>query len=44
MMSRSRPDQKAAMQELKSHLLVLGTWLVIVRATPYVLQALQRSD
>ena len=44
MLLSRKPDQKAALQELKQHLIVLGAWFAVVRATPYVLQALQRKD
>jgi hypothetical protein len=42
MQAPKKPDQGEAMAQLKSHLLLLGGWLLAVRAAPYALHFLTK--
>ena len=44
MLSGRRTDQKTAKKELKTNLIVLGAWFLVIRATPYVLHAFQSKQ
>ncbi|XP_057456351.1 mitochondrial import receptor subunit TOM6 homolog [Lotus japonicus] len=35
-----KPDKAAALKQLKSHVAMFGTWVVLIRVTPYVLHFL----
>ncbi|VVB00609.1 unnamed protein product [Arabis nemorensis] len=32
-----KPDKAVALKELRTHVALFGTWVVVVRAVPYVL-------
>ncbi|XP_057844201.1 mitochondrial import receptor subunit TOM6 homolog [Cryptomeria japonica] len=38
-----RPDKATAYKELKKHLTMLGVWVAIIRATPYVAHFLSKD-
>ncbi|XP_077216394.1 translocase of the outer mitochondrial membrane 6 [Tasmannia lanceolata] len=35
-----RPDKATAYKQLKTHLMIMGVWVSIIRITPYVLHYL----
>ena len=37
---RQRPSKQAAVAELQSHLIMLGTWCLLIRGSTYVMHAL----
>ncbi|XP_058755435.1 mitochondrial import receptor subunit TOM6 homolog [Vicia villosa] len=39
-----KPDKTAALKELKTHVAMFGTWVVVVRLTPYILHFLNRES
>ncbi|XP_045819645.1 mitochondrial import receptor subunit TOM6 homolog [Trifolium pratense] len=43
-MFMQKPDKAAALKQLKSHVAMFGTWVVVVRITPYILQFLNREN
>ncbi|XP_073222692.1 mitochondrial import receptor subunit TOM6 homolog [Cicer arietinum] len=32
-----KPDKAAALKQLKSHVAMFGTWVVVIRVAPYIL-------
>ncbi|CAN4107607.1 unnamed protein product [Withania somnifera] len=35
-----KPDKAAALKQLKTHVLLFGTWVAVIRVTPYILHYL----
>ncbi|OIV99459.1 hypothetical protein TanjilG_17269 [Lupinus angustifolius] len=35
-----KPDKAAALKQLKSHAAMFGTWVVLIRVTPFILHIL----
>jgi hypothetical protein len=42
MFAPKKPDKEVALKELRKHLIVLAGWVALVRATPFVLQYLNK--
>lgn len=32
-----KPDKAAALKQLKTHVALFGTWVAVIRVTPYIL-------
>ncbi|KAJ4842255.1 hypothetical protein Tsubulata_032809 [Turnera subulata] len=39
-----KPDKKEAYKKLKSDAITFGTWVALIRITPYILQFLSKDD
>ena len=44
MFASRKPDPKAAHKELRTHLVILGVWILAIRLTPQVLDILQERS
>ncbi|KAJ4716433.1 mitochondrial import receptor subunit TOM6-like [Melia azedarach] len=38
-----KPDKAEALKQLRSHVAMFGTWVVVIRVTPYILHYLSRE-
>ncbi|XP_058081216.1 mitochondrial import receptor subunit TOM6 homolog [Magnolia sinica] len=38
-----RPDKAVAYKQLKTHLMIMGAWVAVIRITPYVLHYLSQD-
>ncbi|XP_020091465.1 mitochondrial import receptor subunit TOM6 homolog [Ananas comosus] len=38
-----RPDKATAYKQLKTHLAIMGTWIAVIRVTPYILHFLTQE-
>lgn len=39
-----KPDKAVALKQLKSHVAMFGTWVLVIRVTPYILHFLNREN
>lgn len=42
-MFMKKPDKAAALKQLRSHVAMFGTWVVVIRVTPYLLHYFSRE-
>lgn len=39
-----KPDKAAALKQLKTHVVLFGTWVAMIRVTPYILHYLSHQN
>ena len=44
MFQQKKPDAKVAKKTLYNHLIVLGVWCLVIRAAPYVADAVSKAE